>query len=102
MNTINQTDKFKQWLTRISDKTLRGAVVGRINRVAHGLFGDCRDVGDGLWEMRIDLGGGIRIYYVRDGLDVYLLLDGGGKNGQSAQIAAAKKLWAEIRKDRRK
>jgi putative addiction module killer protein len=59
-------------------------------------------VGDGLWEMRIDLGGGIRIYYERDGPNIYLLLDGGGKNGQSAQIAAAKRLWADLKKDRRK
>ncbi|WGS52910.1 type II toxin-antitoxin system RelE/ParE family toxin [Paraburkholderia sp. D15] len=101
MNTINQTDEFRAWLLGIQDATLKGAIVARINRAQHGLFGDCHDVGDGVWEMRIHLGAGTRLYYVRDGLTVYLLLDGGGKNGQNADIAAAKTLWSKIRKERK-
>jgi putative addiction module killer protein len=102
MNTINQTDEFRNWLSGIKDKTLKGAVIGRITRAAHGSFGDCHDVGDGMWEMRVHVAGGARLYYVRDGLTVYLLISGGGKKGQDADIAAAKALWASILKERRK
>lgn len=102
MNTINQTDEFRLWLSGIQDAGLKGVVVARIGRAQQGLFGDCHDVGDGVWEMRIHVGAGTRLYYVRDGLTVYLLLDGGGKNGQAADIAAAKKLWSKIRKERKK
>ena len=102
MNTINQTDEFRAWLAGITDKALKGTVVSRITRAANGVFGDCHDVGDGVWEMRIRLGAGTRLYYVRDGLTVYLLLDGGGKKGQNADIAAAKALWGKIQKERKK
>ncbi|HEY4353652.1 MAG TPA: type II toxin-antitoxin system RelE/ParE family toxin [Paraburkholderia sp.] len=102
MNTINQTDEFRSWLGTIKDKTLKGAVIGRITRAAHGSFGDCHDVGNGVWEMRIHIGGGARVYYVRDGSTVYLLLSGGDKKGQDADIAAAKALWTSILKERKK
>lgn len=101
MNTINQTDKFRSWFGGVKDASLKGTIVGRITRAQQGQFGDCHDVGDGVWEMRIHTHGGVRLYYVRDGLTVYLLLHGGGKNGQDADIAAAKKLWTQIKKERK-
>lgn len=101
MNTINQTDEFRSWLAGLKDKTLKGAVLGRITRAAQGLFGDCHNVGDGMWEVRIHTGGGARIYYVRDGLKVYLLINGGGKKEQDADIAAARALWQSIQQERK-
>lgn len=100
MNTINQTDEFRTWLAGIKDPVLKAAVLGRIARAALGTFGDSHDVGDGMWEMRIHLGAGARLYYVRDGATVYLLLNGGTKKGQRADIAAAKALWKKISMER--
>lgn len=101
MNTILTTEAFDEWLASVKDQSVRGSVLSRINRAAHGNFGDNHDVGDGLWEMRIDKGPGYRLYYVRDGLAVYLMLGGGDKSSQNADIKAAKSLWTSIKQERK-
>ena len=100
-NTINQTREFSVWLLGITDLLARAAVLIRIKRAALGNFGDCHDVGDSIWEMRIHTGAGYRVYYVRDGLTVYLLLAGGNKQGQVPDIAQAKAMWRRIKQDRK-
>ena len=61
-----------------------------------GLIGHCRDVGDGITELKIDFGPGYRVYCVDDGVKV-LLLCGGTKRTQDADIARAKRHWREYR-----
>ena len=94
-NTINQTHDFSVWLLGVTDVLGRAAILVRIKRAALGNFGDCHDVGGSVWEMRIHTGAGYRVYYVRDGLTVYLLLAGGSKQGQIADIAERRPCGSE-------
>lgn len=81
-NTINQTHDFSVWLLGVTDVLARAAILIRIKRAALGNFGDCHDVGSSVWEMRIHTGAGYRVYYVRDGSTVYLLLAGEASEGR--------------------
>ncbi|WP_335645762.1 type II toxin-antitoxin system RelE/ParE family toxin [Pandoraea vervacti] len=69
----------------------------RIRRAEAGNFGDSKSLGGGLWEMRIDHGPGYRVYYGRDGEITYLLVCGGGKSTQQADIARARDFWNKVR-----
>ena len=67
----------------------------RIEMTGH--LGDCRHVGDGVWELRFHFGAGHRVYYILRGKDIILLLCGGVKTGQSRDIELAKRLAREVR-----
>ncbi len=86
-------------VVRISSLTARAKILVRIDRAKLGNFGDAEPVGDSVFEMRIDFGPGYRVYYVRDGRIVYILLNGGDKSTQKTDIKNAKKLWKEIQKE---
>lgn len=88
-------DLFIDWLKHVRDPIAKVQIVKRVNRMEQGNFGDNRFVGDGVWEMRIDVGAGYRIYYARDGEQVMLLLCGGDKRTQDADIKDAKKHWKD-------
>jgi putative addiction module killer protein len=92
MNTINQTHEFAAWLRGLADNKGRARIAARINAAASGNFGDAKAVGDGVSEMRIDFGPGYRVYFTRVGSIVYVLLCGGDKSSQKADIAKAKNL----------
>ena len=92
MNTINQTSEFAEWLRRLVDKKAKARIAARINAATVGNFGDAKPVGNGISEMRIDFGPGYRIYYTRIGSIVYVLLCGGDKSSQRADIMKAKAL----------
>ncbi|WP_028223210.1 type II toxin-antitoxin system RelE/ParE family toxin [Paraburkholderia oxyphila] len=99
MNTINQTGEFQEWLRDLKDGTARGNILGRINRARLGNFGDHKDLGDGVSEMRIDVGPGYRVYYAREGRVVYLLICGGDKSSQDKDIKHAKAIWEQFKKE---
>ena len=82
-------DVFDDWLSRLNDFRTQAKVVARINRVAAGNFGDCKALGQGLWELRIDWGPGYRVYYAIPGKACVLLLCGGDKRRQSSDIERA-------------
>jgi putative addiction module killer protein len=86
---------FSEWLASLRDSRAVGIVRARLNRIRLGNFGDCKAVGDGVGEMRIDFGPGYRIYYGRDGLLVVVLLCGGDKRTQAKDILTARKHWKE-------
>lgn len=92
---IQQTTTFAEWLHAMKDMQARAAVVRRIDRAAHGNFGDHKSVNDGVSEMRIDVSAGYRVYYTVRGNEIVILLCGGNKKSQSADIAHAKKLAKE-------
>ena len=98
MNTIRKTDIFRTWLSRLRDHQARQRILGRIRRAAKGNFGDHHAVGDGVSEMRIDYGPGYRVYYAQEGATVYLLLLGGDKRTQDADIDKARDLWLTMRR----
>lgn len=88
-------DLFARWLDSLRDKQARARVAARLIRLNNGNFGDCRPVGSGVWELRIDWGAGYRVYYAIAGKRVILLCEGGDKRTQSADIERAIKRWQE-------
>ena len=72
------SEPFTEWLEDMKDKTVRAKVWARLARIRAGNFGDCRSVGSGVWELKIDFGPGYRVYYGQIEKNKVLLLLGGG------------------------
>jgi len=77
--TPNEKDVYMEWRKHIRDGKARLAIDRRINRIELGNFGDHKFCRDGVWELRIDVGPGYRVYYAVAGAQVVLLLCGGDK-----------------------
>lgn len=92
MIEIRKTDNFVRWLDGLRDLRARAKVQARIERLAGGNPGDVRPVGEGVSEMRIDFGPGYRVYFKRVGREIMILLAGGDKRTQSADIKTALRL----------
>ena len=90
--TANGHFPFREWAASL-DKVARSAVAARINRLRLGNFGDWKPVGDGVFELRVDFGPGYRVYFGRDGMTVVVLLCGGSKRHQTADIKQAIRNW---------
>ncbi len=84
-------DLFGQWLQTLLDTTTRAAIAARLIRLRLGLFGDCKPLGEGLWEQRTHHGAGYRVYYTIEAGRVVLLITGSDKGGQQAAIKTARK-----------
>ena len=95
MIDVRQTEHFADWLDNLRDGVAVKAIRRRIARVQIGLFGDTKSVGDGVVELRVDHGPGYRVYFVRHGDVVVLLLCGGDKKSQQRDIMRAKALAVE-------
>ena len=89
---LRQTDVFERWIRRLIDLRGKARILARIERLAGGYPGDAAPVGEGVSEMRIDCGPGYRVYFIRRGAHVILLLAGGDKASQARDIQAAKHL----------
>ncbi|MDW3686102.1 type II toxin-antitoxin system RelE/ParE family toxin [Cupriavidus sp. CV2] len=87
------------WLLALQDLKARAKILTRLKRAEQGNFGDSEPIGEGLSEMRIDFGPGYRIYYGREGAVAYLLISGGDKSTQKADIRRAKEMWKTIKKE---
>jgi len=101
MIEIIKTDIFQKWQDGLKDKRIRAAVHVRIERLAHGHFGDAKPVkpaNKGVSELRINCGAGYRLYYTKLGEEIILLLCAGDKGSQRRDIEKAQKLakqWSE-------
>lgn len=84
-----------EWLSSIRDKIAQAAARTRIRRLEVGVFGDCKPVGEGVLELRIDVGAGYRLYCARHGNELVLLLCGGDKGTQASDIKRAKSYWSD-------
>ena len=93
-------DPFDAWLRRQNIQT-RARVQTRIDRLELGNFGDCKGVGGGVSELRINLGPGYRIYYGRDGGDLVILLGGGTKVRQARDIELCRSFWEAYKQEQR-
>jgi putative addiction module killer protein len=93
--TENAKDPFLDWWLKLRDVKARIAIDRRVNRVELGNFGDHKFCRDGVWELRIDVGAGYRVYYGIADQKVVLLLCGGDKKSQDADISAACKNWQD-------
>lgn len=91
--TENERDPYQEWMKKIRDPIAKLQVVKRVNRIAGGNFGDHKFCREGVWELRIDQGAGYRVYYALVSNVVVLLLCGGDKGSQDADIDRAIGYW---------
>jgi putative addiction module killer protein len=100
-NKLNRTEVFAAWLRGIRDTRAKVRIFARLDAARNGNFGDWRSVGEGVFEMRVDIGAGYRIYYAREDIFVWLLLAGGDKRTQDADVKSAQKTWRTIQEGRK-
>jgi putative addiction module killer protein len=91
-------DLFQEWLDDLGDLKGRVIIQRRIDRILNGNFGDHRFCQDGVWELRIDFGPGYRVYYAQEAATIVLLLWGGSKRSQSADIKQAVRYWLDYQR----
>jgi putative addiction module killer protein len=92
MVEIRKTDVFVKWLDGLRDTQARSRVLVRIERLTTGNPGDVKPVGEGVSELRIDYGPGYRVYFVKQGQTMIVLLAGGDKSTQATDIRTAIRL----------
>jgi putative addiction module killer protein len=97
MFTIRRTRDYADWIKTLKDFRAQARIADRIDRLAAGNPGDVKPVGEGVSELRINYGPGYRVYFVRDGSVVYVLLCGGDKSTQDKDIRLAKKLAQQLK-----
>ena len=96
MNKIRNTAVYRIWYKNLKDIRARVRIDLRLNSVKKGDFGNQKSVGDGIFELKIDYGSGYRLYYKKAGVDIVVLLCGGDKSTQDADIEKAKEILGEL------
>lgn len=94
---ILTTSEFDKWLADLRDKAAAAHIHVRITRLAAGNFGDCAALGGGISEMRVHHGPGYRVYFTKQGTAIVILLAGGDKSTQPADIRRARQILRGIR-----
>jgi putative addiction module killer protein len=89
---IRKTEVFEHWFRELCDQRAMARINARLRRLALGNPGDMKPVGEGVSELRIDYGPGYRIYFVKQGRELVILLAGGTKRSQSRDIKNAHEL----------
>ena len=98
MIAVVESATFKRWVRSLRDRVLVARINARIRNVSLSNFGDTRTVGDNISELRIHYGPGYRLYFIREGATVVVLLCGGSKGSQQRDIERAKRLALDWRK----
>jgi putative addiction module killer protein len=93
--TAESKDPVFEWLKQLRDPIAKTQITKRMNRIEQGNFGDHRFCRDGVWELRVDTGAGYRLYYAQAGAQIILLLCGGDKRTQDADIDRAVRYWQD-------
>ena len=96
MIDVRQTPEFRNWLMALRDKQAAARIQIRLDRLTLGLLGDVKPVGAGLSELRVDYGPGYRVYFVQRGKVLVIILCGGDKRTQAADIEQAKAMAKEL------
>jgi len=96
MVEIRKTDLFSKWIDNLRDVQAKARVLVRIERLASGNAGDVKPVGEGISELRIDYGPGYRVYFIKRGNELIILLAGGDKSSQTADIKVAIRLASNL------
>ena len=99
MNTLIRSAEFVAWLDGLRDLKGKARILSRLDLASLGHFGDSKSVGEGVNEMRVDVGPGYRIYYCRREERTYLLLAGGDKSTQDRDIKRAKEMVGILKKE---
>ncbi len=97
MFTLVRSSQFDEWLSALADQKGKARILARLTSASLGNFGDCEAVGEGVSEMRIHFGPGYRVYFMRNGAMVYVLLTGGDKGTQRRDIERAKQMARELK-----
>lgn len=92
MLEIRKTDIYARWLDGLRDLQARARILARVERLATGNPGDVKPVGEGVSELRIDFGPGYRVYFTKQGPSLVVLLAGGDKRTQAADIKTVLRL----------
>jgi putative addiction module killer protein len=96
MVEVRQTEEFTRWLHHLKNNEAASRIIARLRRMELGNPGDAKGIGRGVMEMRIDYGAGYRVYYVRRGERLVILLCGGDKRTQRKDIELAHRLAEEV------
>lgn len=97
MNSLIQSSVFAEWLRALKDDVAKANILRRLASAELGNFGDSEPVGEGVQEMRVHSGPGYRVYYVRHGAVVYVLLCGGTKSTQRRDMRSARRMARELK-----
>ena len=93
---IRKTEVFANWFNSLRDRRAKARIQARIDRLELGHFGDVAPVGEGVSELRIFYGPGYRVYFVKCGSVVIILLSGGAKSTQNSDIVKAKEMAKQL------
>ena len=93
--TAQGNKPFGEWLSTLKDKTVRARILNRLDRLFLGNFGDVKQIGSVIWELRYHFGPGYRVYYGLDGASIVILLCGGDKSSQTSDIQSAIEYWKD-------
>lgn len=99
MYTLIETETYAAWFAGLRDRQAKARILVRLRRVEMGNLGDHKSVGEGVSELRLTYGAGYRIYYTLRNGEVIILLGGGDKSSQSADIEQAKTLLELLKKE---
>jgi putative addiction module killer protein len=97
MMTILKTSKFTKWIQELKDLKGKARIQARIDKLEFGHFGDCESIGSGVFELRIHFGPGYRVYLMKKGQELVILLAGEDKGSQAKDIKQAINLSNELR-----
>lgn len=94
---IEKTTEFDKWLRKLKDLKAKAKILFRIQKLeSDGHFGDCKPVGDGIKELRINFAKGYRVYFKEKDGKIIILLIGGDKSSQQKNIEQAKEIWKRL------
>src|SRR5690606_20632198 len=100
MYFIEKTAEFDKWLRKLKDIRAKAKIIFRIQKIENDEhFGDCKPVGEGISELRINYAKGYRVYFKEQDEKIILLLVGGDKSTQSLDIEKAKDIWKKLSKN---
>ncbi|WDP86155.1 MAG: type II toxin-antitoxin system RelE/ParE family toxin [Desulfobacter sp.] len=94
--TLEITKHYDKWFRKLKDSLVRIKILARLSRVENGNFGDCKQLGTDLFELRFFFGAGFRIYYTIKDARIVLLLVGGDKSSQQKDIDKAEALLKQM------
>ena len=96
MYEVKQTATFSAWLAKLKDNVAKVSILRRIVRLENGNLGDSKSVGEGVFELRIDVGQGYRVYFTNKDNKIIILLVGGDKSSQAKDISTAKDMAKDL------
>jgi|SRR5699024_495923 len=99
MYFIEKTRGFDKWLKKLKDLRAKAKILFRLQKLENEEhFGDCKPVGDGIKELRINYAKGYRVYFKKADNKIIILLIGGDKSTQKKDIEKAKAIWGNLKK----